>query len=136
MSLCELHTRTLLATIFAVASSTALWANDTTVDDYPDTPTVVEYDPDQGKPSGVTDDEDGLAVVDYTASGTFGAQNTEDGVVVTAHDTTVEVEATTILPDDADQDLKDHEEAHHTLFKEEYDANAQRKIDAAMNGFV
>lgn len=124
------------ASILAICSATSVWAGDTTVEDYPDTPTVVEYDPDEGKPAGVADDEDGLATAEYTTEGSFGLQNTEDGVAVTNHQTSVGVAATTTLPDDADQDLKDHEAAHHTLFKEEYDANAKKKLDAAMNGFI
>lgn len=119
-----------------VPATAAAVGADTNVTPLPD-PTVQTFDP-NNPPSDLGAGEKADAKTTVSLSGTFstGFNNQTKKFFVKDVDP-VEVSGQTVIrqPNNADDDLKKHEQGHHTLSKNEYDQRAAKKVADALCGF-
>jgi len=109
---------------------------DTNLTPLPD-PTIQTFDPNT-PPADLGSGEKADAKTTVSLSGTFstGFNNQTKKFFVKDVDP-VEVSGQTVIrqPNNADDDLKKHEQGHHTLSKNEYDQRAAKKVADALCGF-
>lgn len=100
-------------------------------------PTITQFDP-TNPPPDLKQGEDGDATVIVELAGNFVAlwDPTSNTLRVTSVKIIVEGRTDIRLPNNADQNLKDHENGHDTLSKNEYETKVKKKIQNAFRQFV